>query len=539
MKLVLLLVFWFTTAVSINVDKCCPLNSVFDVSTNKCFAFNSSITISETSLLFNKHKPKIFSLESEDFIEEGISATDYRLPSCPAGEKYTIIQNIEDEENFVLIKEDGSLFKTEDGSTEAMFCIDSIIRQNTVVGHLAVLCGISEEKVCSGLFCINNCCPEGTVYKTNLGECQPTSEFKFPQLLKETVKSVNPTLPGEGWEDSLKIYYREPNCSHLHIYSEDEFEVEAEGWLRAGQTILPYTQFCLNPVQQYNSTVLQAKVCSGIDENDLLIYSVLSQQIIPVLIILSEIFLFLTFSLHVLVPEFRKQIFGWMKMCTVASLFLSYQWFLIILFGGDLLIQEYPALCQLMGFLIQFCFLCSFTWMTTMSIEVWLTFRKLTANSETDARQRSQRRRFKQYNLFSFGTPLLVTVCTIAVHFTPDHLKENIISPGFGEGSCFIEGYLAKILYFHGLIALLLAVNLVLFIISAYSLLLGVWAPARDEQGSRRINGQMTWIVFELFLVMGLTWGSEILTISIDWAHSTSHYLGPLPACDIRFQRCY
>ena len=33
-------------------------------------------------------------------------------------------------------------------------------------------------------------------------------------------------------------------------------------------------------------------------------------------------------------------------MCTVASLFLSYQWFLIILFGGDLLIQEYPALCQ-------------------------------------------------------------------------------------------------------------------------------------------------------------------------------------------------
>ena len=30
----------------------------------------------------------------------------------------------------------------------------------------------------------------------------------------------------------------------------------------------------------------------------------------PSLLILSEIFLFLTFLLHVLVPEFRKPIFG-------------------------------------------------------------------------------------------------------------------------------------------------------------------------------------------------------------------------------------
>ena len=41
---------------------------------------------------------------------------------------------------------------------------------------------------------------------------------------------------------------------------EDEFSVEARGLLRAGQTLLPYTQFCVNPVQQYNLTFLQAKV---------------------------------------------------------------------------------------------------------------------------------------------------------------------------------------------------------------------------------------------------------------------------------------
>ena len=36
----------------------------------------------------------------------------------------------------------------------------------------------------------------------------------------------------------------------------------------------------------------------------------------------------------------------------------------------------------------------------------------------------------------------------------------------------------------------------------------------------------MLWIVFELFLVMGLTWGSEVVNLSFDWTYGTSHYLG-------------
>jgi hypothetical protein len=45
-------------------------------------------------------------------------------------------------------------------------------------------------------------------------------------------------------------------------------------------------------------------------EADLAIYSALSSHVMPSLLVLSEIFLFLTFLLHVLVPEFRKPIFG-------------------------------------------------------------------------------------------------------------------------------------------------------------------------------------------------------------------------------------
>jgi hypothetical protein len=45
-------------------------------------------------------------------------------------------------------------------------------------------------------------------------------------------------------------------------------------------------------------------------ESELAVYSALSRHVMPSLLILSEIFLFLTFLLHVLVPEFRKPIFG-------------------------------------------------------------------------------------------------------------------------------------------------------------------------------------------------------------------------------------
>ncbi len=52
------------------------------------------------------------------------------------------------------------------------------------------------------------------------------------------------------------------------------------------------------------------QVCDMTPESELAVYSALSAHVMPSLLILSEIFLFLTFLLHVLVPEFRKPIFG-------------------------------------------------------------------------------------------------------------------------------------------------------------------------------------------------------------------------------------
>ena len=64
-------------------------------------------------------------------------------------------------------------------------------------------------------------------------------------------------------------------------------------------------------------------------------------------------------------------------MCMVASLFLGYQWFIIIFFGDSLLVNQHQGLCQTLGLLMQFSFLAAFCWMSAMAWEVWATFRQV------------------------------------------------------------------------------------------------------------------------------------------------------------------
>ena len=70
-------------------------------------------------------------------------------------------------------------------------------------------------------------------------------------------------------------------------------------------------------------------------------------------------------------------------MCTVAALFIGYQMLIIVMLGGSDLLQLYPGLCQVVGFMIQYFFLAAFCWMSSMSGEVWTTFRQLAGSSYT------------------------------------------------------------------------------------------------------------------------------------------------------------
>ena len=170
-------------------------------------------------------------------------------------------------------------------------------------------------------------------------------------------------------------------------------------------------------------------------------------------------------------------------MCTVAALFVGYQMLIIVILGGEDLPVLQPGLCQALGFFIQFSFLSAFCWMSSMSGEVWTTFRQLAGSGQSEFRQRTQRRRFYLFNLYSWGLPGVVTLVTLLCHILDN---ENLVRPGFGEDMCFFSSYLAKIVYLHGIIALILVINLGFFLASAYSLLFGLWSSGNSADSSGR-----------------------------------------------------
>ena len=76
--------------------------------------------------------------------------------------------------------------------------------------------------------------------------------------------------------------------------------------------------------------------------------------------------------------------------------------------------------------------------------------------------------------------PALIIILTIILDNVLD--EASLFSPKFGDNQCFFGSFQARFIYFHVIIAIILVINLLFFLASAYNLLFGVWAANRDDQ---------------------------------------------------------
>ena len=80
--------------------------------------------------------------------------------------------------------------------------------------------------------------------------------------------------------------------------------------INIGHHVLDIDQYCLEEVDTGQELKMIAKVCDVTSPDDQQLLDVISSKLTPALLIISEVFLLFTFILHVIVPEFRKQMFG-------------------------------------------------------------------------------------------------------------------------------------------------------------------------------------------------------------------------------------
>ena len=255
----------------------------------------------------------------------------------------------------------------------------------------------------------------------------------------------------------------------------------------------------------------------------------------------SAFFLLLCLGITLAVPTLRSSMFGYMKISFLVSISSFFIFMTAMAYGGLTLILDHPFICRFIGYLTNFSFLASFFWLNTMSFDIWRTFSNMRAYGSMIHRIRSKRRRTVQYTLYAWGLPALTTLVSLLVDLSP--IEVNLPRPDHGTRTCFFNNRAAKVAYqqvhFHLLlqgpccnhnplqapISILLALNVIFFLLASHAICLGIWAPSASEN-IRQPRMQRFLIVIWLFIAMGLPWTLDLVSGYMhDWENNTTMLL--------------
>ncbi|CAK1553907.1 unnamed protein product [Leptosia nina] len=223
-----------------------------------------------------------------------------------------------------------------------------------------------------------------------------------------------------------------------------------------------------------------------------------------ILTLVSVVLLLATTAVYIYLPQLRD-LQGLCYICMCMSMALGFLSLGILQlspsFSGDK--------CTVAGFLIYFWMMATFFWMNVISINMYRTVQDAAYLKKTERKQ------CLIYNCYAWGGTLMFLFIALITNFVEgDHYK-----PGIGDGSCWFSGRTETWLYFYGPIAVLVAANIVLFMLSSYNL----WNYNKKKYEVNKLNNLKRKFLtsLKLFLVMGISWIFEIAS----FAHGEKHIL--------------
>ncbi|XP_018567315.1 probable G-protein coupled receptor Mth-like 10 isoform X2 [Anoplophora glabripennis] len=243
--------------------------------------------------------------------------------------------------------------------------------------------------------------------------------------------------------------------------------------------------------------------------------------------IISMPFLLATFLVYAILPEsnlHRKALMNY-----VLTLFLAYIFLVIV--------QLYPGkfdenfVCPALGYLIIFFFLISFFWMNVMCLDMWFAFRGMRG---FNGRRLAEKKRFLMYFAYAVGVPSLHILVVFLINKFGNN--ESDYFPGIGYEKCFLRDGLPNLLYFYGPMAILITVNVTLFILTAVKIqrvkketsMLKQSDSKRhsyedDKQNitehvNKKTNTLYRFNLYvKLLFAMGINWTMEVISWAIEW----------------------
>lgn len=304
------------------------------------------------------------------------------------------------------------------------------------------------------------------------------------------------------------------NCNDSGIFildpnelPDDVFTVDpTTGNLQSGREIIHHNKFCLARKREDggNISVLDiALVC--FPEEDL---SATSHHYIiySACLLVSSFFLLVTLIVYLLVPELRD-LQGKCLMFSMSSLCLADISLAVLQLHSHNLSN---TMCVTQAFFTYFWMLSAFFWLNVVSFNVWRTviFHHFPL---------SDGQLLICFCVFAIGGPLLFLAVALATHHTA---SANLIQPNFGVTSCWFGGHKEEWAYLYGPMAVLLFLNTVYFIWTAWRL----WKDCQGHSVPRLRSLRFKCLLYlKLFLVMGIPWIFEVISVIID--ESTGFWL--------------
>ncbi|XP_046583685.1 G-protein coupled receptor Mth2-like [Haliotis rubra] len=169
-------------------------------------------------------------------------------------------------------------------------------------------------------------------------------------------------------------------------------------------------------------------------------------------------------------------------------------------------------LCQALAITLHFSWLCSFMWMTVLSITLARTFTSKGLNSLNQDTARTH----GFLSLCASGIPLIIVTTSALLDF----LEIPNIYIGYGaQGICWIANPRASLLVFGVPLALMLLVNIIAFIMTLCNIEKSL--KLSENITSSKKDKAKVFIYGKLFVIMGVSWctsfGAAFADVSILW----------------------
>nr|XP_050858077.1 G-protein coupled receptor Mth2-like isoform X3 [Vespula vulgaris] len=365
-------------------------------------------------------------------------------------------------------------------------------------------------------FCLPLCCHWNHILINNT--CVMANKTaKFPPVYDADSFDLTDLIVDET---NFRFFVHDP-CNGISIADssrclmEDEFLLLQNGSIYIlNQTIINQVDYCFGIYKRDQYEVIEC--CTYADEGS---FNGRLKRFFIICLIISLLFLFITFVIYSIIPELNNMHGRTLRVYT-STLFFAYLFLVIVQTSSEDIISS--TWCIVIAFFMYFFFLASFYWLNVMCFDIWWTFGGFRA-LRGSMKQRDQKK-FIIYSIYAWGVASLFTGICLIMDFAPN-IPEGSIRPQLGAERCWFKYNTATNIYFIGPMTISVFCNLCLFISTA----LKIQQHKRDtahhlrSSESRRHDDNKQWfnLYLKLFIVMGITWSTEI--ISTLWKGSDNY----------------